>query len=78
MRQFFDTYKLSNTKTKDVKQIFIDLILIFQQYQLIEENGLLLTTQTSINIDSLTTSNISDGIILYENFNRDSFLLNNE
>lgn len=78
MRQFFDTYKLSNTKAKDFKQSFIDLILTFQQYQLTEENGLLLTTQTSININSLTTSNISDGIILYENFNKNSFLLNNE
>ena len=59
---------------KQVKQIFIYLIKIFQQYQLIEDEGLLITNGSTINIHNLTTSNISDGIILYENFNTHSFL----
>lgn len=46
IRQFFNTYKISNQKIKDVKRIFIDII------------------------HKLTTSNISDGIILYEKFNK--------
>jgi len=50
IRQFFDTYKLSNKTIKEVKQIFIDLINIFQQYQLIEDNALLLTNESPINI----------------------------
>ena len=50
------------------------LIKIFQQYQLIEDEGLLITNGSTINIHNLTTSNISDGIILYENFNTHSFL----
>ena len=71
IRQFFNTYRVSNQK---IKQIFIYLIKIFQQYQLIEDEGLLLTDGSRINIHKLTTSNISDGIILYENFNTHSFL----
>jgi hypothetical protein len=66
IRQFFNTYRVSNQKIKEVKQIFIYLIKIFQQYQLIEDEGLLLISGSTINIDNLTTSNISDGIILYE------------
>jgi hypothetical protein len=59
---------------KEVKQIFIYLIKIFQQYQLLEDEGLLITNGSRINIDNLPTYNISDGIILYENFNTHSFL----
>ena len=73
IRQFFNTYRVSNQKIKQVKQIFIYLIKIFQQYQLIEYEGLLITNGSTINIHNLTTSNISDGIILYENFNTHSF-----
>ena len=73
IRQFFNTYKVSNQKIKEVKQIFIYLIKIFQQYQLIEDEGLLLINVNRINIPKLTTSNISDGIILYEKFNTQFF-----
>jgi len=62
IRQFFNTCKVSNKKIKEVKQIFIDLIKIFQQYQLIENEGLLMTNGSKINIHN--------GIILYENFNK--------
>ena len=72
IRQFFNPYRVSNQKIKQVKQIFIYLIKIFQQYQLIEDEGLLITNGSTINIHNLTTSNISDGIILYENFNTHS------
>jgi hypothetical protein len=36
IRQFFNTYKVSNKKIKEAKQIFIDIIHIFQQHQLKE------------------------------------------
>ena len=69
-REFFHTYKISNQKIKEIKQIFIDVIRIFQQQQL-----LLLPNRSRINVSQLTTSNISDGIILYEKFdNNFSFL----
>ncbi len=75
IREFFNTYKISNQKIKDIKQIFIDLIHIFQQHQLIEEQLLLLPNRSRINIHDLTTANISDGIILYEKIDTNSFLL---
>lgn len=65
---------LIKSPIKEIKQIFIYLIKIFQQYKLIEDEGLLITNGNTINIHNLTTSNISDGIILYENFNTHSFL----
>ena len=68
LKQFFNTYKISNQKIKEIKQIFIDIIHIFQQYQLIEKEGLLMLNRSPINIYDLNTSNISDGIILYEKF----------
>lgn len=74
IRQFFNTYRVSNQKIKQVKQIFIYLIKIFQQYQLIEDEGLLITNGSMINIHNLTTSNISDGIILYEKITTNLFL----
>ena len=71
IREFLNTYKISNQKIKEVKQIFIDIIHIFQQYQLIEEDGLLMLNRSPINIHDLDTYNISDGIILYEKITTD-------
>ena len=68
LRQFFHTYKISNQKIKEIKQIFIDVIRIFQQQQLIQQQVLLLPNRSRMNISQLTTSNISDGLILYEKF----------
>ena len=75
-RQLFNTYKIPNQKIKNVKQIFIDVIHIFQQHQLIEKQVLLIPNRSRINIHNLNTSNISDGIILYKKFNKNSFILN--
>ena len=62
--RFFNIYKISNQKIKNIKQIFINFIHIFQQHQLIEEHFLFLTNRSRINIHDLTISNISDNIIL--------------
>jgi hypothetical protein len=59
-----------------IKQIFIDIIHIFQQSQLIEEEGLLMLNRSMVNIHDLNTSNISDGIILYEKITTNLFLTN--
>ena len=74
IREFLNTYKISNQKIKEIKQIFIDIIHIFQQYQLIEKEGLLMLNRSPINIYDLNTSNISDGIILYEKITTNLFL----
>ena len=75
IREFLNTYKISNQKIKEIKQIFIDIIHIFQQYQLIEKEGLLMLNRSPINIYDLNTSNISDGIILYEKITTNLFLI---
>ena len=75
IREFLNTYKISNQKIKEIKQIFIDIIHIFQQYQLIEKEGLLILNRSPINIYDLNTSNISDGIILYEKITTNLFLI---
>ncbi len=74
IREFLNTYKISNQKIKEIKQIFIDIIHIFQQYQLIEKEGLLMPNRSPINIYDLNTSNISDGVILYEKITTNLFL----
>ena len=74
IREFLNTYKISNQKIKEIKQIFIDIIHLFQQYQLIEKEGLLMPNRSPINIYDLNTSNISDGIILYEKITTNLFL----
>ena len=56
IREFFNTYKISNQKIKEIKQIFIDIIHIFQQYQLIKKEGLLMLNRSPINIYDLDTS----------------------
>jgi hypothetical protein len=60
---------------KEIKQIFIDIIHIFQEYQLIEKEGLLIRNRSPINIYDLNTYNISDGIILYEKITTNLFLI---
>jgi hypothetical protein len=75
LREFFKTYKISNQKIKEIKQIFIDIIHILQQHQLIEQHILLLSSRSRINNHDLTTANISDSTILYEKFDN-NFLLN--
>ena len=42
---------------------------MFQRYELIEDKVLLMATQNPININKLNTSNISNGVILYEKLN---------
>jgi len=51
------------------------MIKIFQQYQLIEDKGLLMLNRSPINICDLNTYNISDGIILYEKITTNLFLI---
>jgi hypothetical protein len=49
-----------------MKQIFIKLIRQFYQIRLINSKVKLMLHHNSIDIEDLTTFNISDGFILYE------------
>ena len=63
-REFFQQHPVSNKRIRDMKQIFIELIRQFYQIRLI--NSKVKLHNNYIDIENLTTFNISDGFILYE------------
>ena len=66
LREFFQQHPVSNKRIRDMKQIFIELISQFYQIRLINSKVKLMLHNNYIDIDNLTTFNISDGFILYE------------
>jgi hypothetical protein len=66
LREFFQQHPVSNKRIRDMKQIFIELIQQFYQIRLINSKVKLMLHNNYIDIENLTTFNISDGFILYE------------
>ncbi len=66
LREFFQQHPVSNKRIRDMKQIFIELIRQFYQIRLINSKVKLMLHNNYIDIENLTTFNISDGFILYE------------
>ena len=66
LREFFQQYQVSNKRIRGMKQIFIELIRQFFQIRLINSKVKLMLHNNYIDIEDLTTFNISDGFILYE------------
>lgn len=66
LREFFQQHLVSNKRIRDMKQIFIELTQEFYQFGLIQSKVKLMLHSNYINIEDLTTFNISDGFILYE------------
>ena len=66
LREFFQQHKVSNQRIRDMKQIFIQLIQEFYQFRLIQSKVKLMSHNYYVDIQDLTTYNISDGFILYE------------
>jgi hypothetical protein len=66
LREFFQQHPVSNKRIRDMKQIFIELIREFYQIRLINSKVKLMLHNNYIDIENLTTFNISDGFILYE------------
>jgi hypothetical protein len=66
LREFFQQYKVSNQRICNMKQIFIESIQEFYQFGLIDSKVKLMLHNDYIDIENLTTFNISDGFILYE------------
>ena len=66
LREFFQQHPVSNKRIRDIKQIFIELIQEFYQFGLINSKVKLMLHNNYIDIEDLTTFNISDGFILYE------------
>ena len=66
LREFFQQHPVSNKRICDIKRIFIELIQKFYQFGLIESKVKLMLHNDYVDIEDLTTFNISDGFILYE------------
>lgn len=66
LREFFQQHPVSNKRIHDMKQIFIELIRQFYQIGLINSKVKLIFHNNYLDIQNLTTFNISDGFILYE------------
>ena len=66
LRKFFQQYPVSNKRIHDMKQIFMELIREFYQIGLINSKIKLMLHNNYLDIQNLTTFNISDGFILYE------------
>lgn len=66
LRQFFQQHSVSNKRICDIKRIFIQLTQQFYQFGLIDSKVKLMLHNSYLDIQELTTSNISDGFILYE------------
>jgi hypothetical protein len=59
---------LSNQQKTKIKEYFIQLINLFQQYDLIENNYKIISNGFLLDTDILTSKNISEGLIIYEKF----------
>jgi hypothetical protein len=66
LREFFQQHSVSNKRIRDIKRVFIELIQEFCQFRLIDSKVKLMLHSDYTYIEDLTTSNISDGFILYE------------
>ena len=66
LRNFFQQHSVSNKRIRDIKRIFIELTQEFYQFGLIQPKVKLMLHSNYMDIQNLTTFNISDGFILYE------------
>jgi hypothetical protein len=72
---FYKTsYRISNQRITNMKRTFIQLVKLFEEHHLIEPNYQIISNRYHYSVEELNIHNISDGIILYENFNTHSFL----
>lgn len=66
LQNFFQYHLVSNKRIGDIKRIFIELTQEFYQFGLINSKVRLMLHNNYIDIQDLTTFNISNGFILYE------------
>jgi hypothetical protein len=67
IQQFLDSYSIvSNQRINEIKKIFIELVQILQEYDLIESNYKIISNGVFLDTNELTISNISEGFVIYE------------
>lgn len=57
---------ISNQRITNIKRAFIQLIKLYQQYDLVENNFKIISNESFIDTDKLTIFNISEGFVIYE------------
>ena len=68
LKEFLQAYPstLNNQQITSIKRYFIQLIEIFEEYQLIHPSYQVIVDDKVYNVDKLLTNNISDGFIVFE------------
>lgn len=66
IKKFLSPYHISNQRVTNMKRIFIKLVKVFEEHNLIESDYPILSDEYSYSVKKLTTNNISQGFIIYE------------
>jgi hypothetical protein len=71
IQQFIKNYSstLSNQSIREIKEIFVELVQILEQNNLIQPIFKILRNGNLESVDTLTSKNISEGFVLYEQLN---------
>jgi hypothetical protein len=66
IKEFLASYRISNKRITNMKRTFIQLVKLFEEHSLIESNYKIISDGKVYHTDQLTSSNISQGFIVYE------------
>ena len=66
IKKFLASYRISNQRITNMKRTFIQLVKLFEEHSLIESNYTIISDGKVYHTDQLTSSNISEGFIIYE------------
>ena len=71
IKEFLNSYpsKVSNKRKTNIKNIFIDLIYILRDHNLIESDFKIISGESFKNVKELTSNNIKEGFLVYEKIN---------
>ena len=66
IKEFLASYRISNQRITNMKRTFIQLVKLFEEHSLIQSNYTIISDGKVYHTDQLTSSNISEGFIVYE------------
>jgi hypothetical protein len=68
VKEFLDSYSsiLSNQRRTKIKKLFIQLVGVLKEHDLIESNYKIISNGLLVDIDELITTNIEQGFVRYE------------
>lgn len=66
IKEFLTFYRISNQRITNMKRTFIQFIKLFEEYYLIKSNYKIIYDSKVYDTHQLTSSNISEGFIIYE------------